>query len=115
MSKITLLLLLCLPLPGQHADGRIRHVFGAHEPLTAADSRPPREIAQAYLRTFAQGLSLSAADLAAASVVKEYRTSHNGVTHLIFRQRFQGVDVVNAAWVVNIGRDGRDRNAGGNP
>jgi hypothetical protein len=52
-----------------------------------------------YLRIFAEGPPLSEADLAAAYVVKEYRTAHNGVTHLIFRQRFQGVDIVNAEWV----------------
>jgi Fungalysin metallopeptidase (M36)/Fungalysin/Thermolysin Propeptide Motif len=112
MSKIALSLLLCLPLLGQRAE-RVRHVFGADEPLTAADSRSPSVIAQEYLRTFAQDLSLSEADLAAAYVAKEYRTAHNGVTHLIFRQRFQGVDIVNAEWVVNIDRDGRVLNAGG--
>jgi Zn-dependent metalloprotease len=51
--------------------------------------------------------------VAAAYVVKEYRTARNGVTHLLFKQRVQGADVFNAEWVVNIDRDGRVLNAGG--
>ncbi len=62
----------------------------------------------------AQDIALTSADLESLYLAKQYRTEHNGVTHLIFRQRFDGADVLNAEWVVNIDRDGRVLNAGGN-
>ena len=80
--------LCCVPLFGlfgQNVD-RTRHIFSVNEPLTAASSRPPREIGRGYLRKFAGELSLSDADLAGVYVAKEYRTEHNGVTHLIYKQ-----------------------------
>lgn len=59
-------------------------------------------------------MSLTPDDLASIYVAKQYRTEHNGVTHIVFRQRFHDVDVVNAEWVVNIDRFGQVLNAGGN-
>lgn len=115
--KRTALVLLCTmwcftPLFCQ-PDDRVRHVFGSAAPLTAASARPAREIGLQYLTNFAATLSLSPADLAGVHVVKEYRTAHNGVTHLIYKQQFRGVELFNAEWVVNIDRDGRVLNAGG--
>jgi hypothetical protein len=59
-------------------------------------------------------LSLSSSDLDSVYVSRQYRSSNNGVTHVIFHQRFGGIDVLNAEWVVNIDRDGHVLNAGGN-
>ena len=59
-------------------------------------------------------LPLSPSDLESIYVARQYRSSNNGVTHVILRQRFQNADVWNAEWVVNIDRDGRVLNAGGN-
>ena len=58
-------------------------------------------------------LALSQPARDALYIAKQYRTEHNGVTHIIYRQRFQGADVLNAEWVVNVDRDGRVLNSGG--
>jgi extracellular elastinolytic metalloproteinase len=97
----------CLSLPAQH------HFLGKSGLLTAASSAAPDRIARLYLESVAAGLSLDADGLNGVYVAKQYRTEHNGVTHVIFRQRFQGADVLNAEWVVNLDRDGRVLNAGG--
>ncbi len=83
-------------------------------PLTRPSSALPEEIARQHLRSVAADLSLTVSDLDSVYVAKQYRTEHNGVTHIVFRQRFRGVDVLNAEWVVNLDRDGRVLNAGGN-
>ena len=46
-------------------------------------------------------------------VAKDYVTAHNGVRHLLYQQRFQGVEVFGAAWVVNIDAEGNVLNSGG--
>jgi hypothetical protein len=91
-----------------------KHWFRPAGTLTEADSRPAYEIGVDLLRAAATELGLGPADLAGVYVWKEYRTAHNGVTHLVYRQRYHGIDVHNAEWVVNIDRDGRVINAGGN-
>lgn len=48
-----------------------------------------------------------------AYVVKDYVTGHNGVRHLVYQQRFQGVEVFGAAWVVNMDSNGNVLNSGG--
>jgi hypothetical protein len=85
-----------------------------NSPLTEASRALPEEIARQHLRGVAKDLSLTDADLQGVYVAKQYRTDHNGVTHIVFRQRFGGGDVMNAEWVVNLDRDGRVLNAGGN-
>lgn len=52
--------------------------------------------------------------LGSLTLAKEYRTEHNGVTHVVFRQRFGGLDVAYSDFVVNIDAQGRVINAGGN-
>jgi len=113
MSKLTASLVLCLPLAAGQPGEVPRHVLGASQPLTAASAAPARAVAQDYARALALSHGLAPEDLAGLYVVKEYRTQHNGVTHLVFRQQFQGVDVYNAEWTVNVDSDGRVLNAGG--
>ncbi|MDQ6707444.1 MAG: extracellular metalloproteinase, partial [Acidobacteriota bacterium] len=57
--------------------------------------------------------SVTGTGLAGVYLAKEYQTAHNGVTHLIYKQRYLDVDVSNAEWVVNVDRDGQVLNAGG--
>ncbi|HUS05397.1 MAG TPA: M36 family metallopeptidase [Bryobacteraceae bacterium] len=90
-----------------------RHVFSLGEPLTAARSGSARAIAEEFLRSDAAGLGLSPEDFAGVSLAKEYRTEHNGVTHLVYKQQFLGMDVVNGEWIVNVDSDGKVINAGG--
>ncbi len=70
--------------------------------LTAPSSNQPREIAADYIRKIGArgGGRLSETDLAALEIVKEYRTTHNGITHILYRPSFQGLPVHNAEFSV---------------
>lgn len=113
MRKFVTLFVFCLPALAQLKDQPPSHLFSASEPLTAPSAAPARAVAQDYIRTLAPTYGLAPEDLAGLYVAKEYRTQHNGVTHLVFRQQFRGIDVYNAEWTMNIDRDGRVINAGG--
>jgi hypothetical protein len=76
--------------------------------LTPPSGRPARSIAESYLHEAAPAFNAASLEL-----VKQYQTRHNGVTHFVYRPNFQGLDVFNAEWTVNIGRDGAVINAGG--
>jgi Fungalysin metallopeptidase (M36)/Fungalysin/Thermolysin Propeptide Motif len=78
--------------------------------LTGPSSRSAQDIGASYL---ASSSGLASEDLSSIYLAKEYKNVHNGVTHLVYRQRFQGIEVENAAWVTNIGRDGAVLSAGG--
>lgn len=111
MGPITALAAL-LPLLAQ--DTTSRHFLGVQHPLTPARSAAPEVIATDYLWGIAPGLGLSAADLRSVFLAKQYVTQTNGVTHILFKQRYLNADVLNGEWVVNIDRDGQVLNAGGN-
>jgi hypothetical protein len=104
-------ILFTIPLLGQETP---RHYLGTAAALTPSSSAAPEDIARAHLRSHAAELSLTSSDLDSVYIAKQYRSSNNGVTHIIFRQRYQNAEVWNAEWVVNIDRDGRVLNAGGN-
>ncbi len=89
------------------------HFIHPGGPLTEPSQRPAADIAATFLQSIAAEYSLTAADLQSLRVIKEYRTGHNGITHLVFKQQFQGIDIYNAEWTVNIDRDGQVLNAGG--
>src|SRR5262249_32567573 len=72
-------------------------------------NRPAEEGAMAYLAS-SSGFTREA--MSGVYLAKEYKSAHNGITHLIYRQRFQGIDVYNAAWVANIGPDNAIVSAG---
>jgi hypothetical protein len=76
----------------------------------ATDQRPARDIARAFLESSA---GVTPEDLDGVYMAQEYTSSNNGVTHVVYRQRFQGIDVYNAAWVANISPDGEVLSAGG--
>jgi extracellular elastinolytic metalloproteinase len=90
-----------------------QHVFHPRQRLTGPSRLTPREISRDFLRTQAPQQQIAASDIDAAYIDREYRTAHNGVTHLLYRQQFQGLDVDNAEWVVNIDSEGQVINAGG--
>lgn len=115
----TLLSLLPLAALAQHdapEQPAPLHLFRAKgaTALTESSAEAPREIGSRFLAASAAGeLKLSAGAVAGAELVKQYKSAHNGVTHLVYRQRFQQADVVNGEWTVNIDREGRVINAGG--
>ncbi|HEU0119158.1 MAG TPA: M36 family metallopeptidase [Bryobacteraceae bacterium] len=94
---LTLVFAWAAPIP--------RHAFSRDGELTGPSARAPREIAEAYTATLS--------DAPGIYLANEYKTAHNGVTHLVYRQRFQGLEIHGAEWRVNVDRDGRVINAGG--
>ena len=90
-----------------------RHYFSSAGALTAPSSLPAEQIATAFVRQVAPDYDLSDSDLSGVYLVREYRTDHNGVTHLLFRQQFSGIDAAYSEFVVNIDVQGQVINAGG--
>ena len=88
--------------------------FAGNTPLTEPAAGRPEDIARRFLESTAADLSLSPDDIAGVFLAKQYQTDHNGVTHLVFRQQFQGIEVSNAEWVTNLDRNGAVVSAGGN-
>lgn len=84
-----------------------RHQIRAAGTLTGVTGEAPATIGMRFLRA-------QAPDVAGVYLARQYRTEHNGVTHLIYRQQFQNIDVHNAEYVINLDREGRVLNAGGN-
>ena len=76
-------------------------------PLTGPVLGAPRDLAWAYFRSQRTALGLADSDLADTVLRDEYVTAHNGVTHLTFRQRLAGIEVVNGDVQINVDRDGR--------
>jgi hypothetical protein len=103
---------LCLAASAQDRPAT-RHLLGVERPLTAPSSRPVRDIAREYTAQAAAQIGVGPADLGSLYIAKEYTDDHNRVTHIVYRQQFQGIDVFNAAWVVNIDSQGQVLNAGG--
>ncbi len=67
----------------------------------------------AHVREMASRYGVGTAGAAGIYLHKSYRTEHNGVTHQIYRQQFQGIDVHEMEWAVNLDRDGAILNSGG--
>lgn len=80
----------------------------AHPPafLTGPNPGDAVEIALVYLRQNAPALGLTLADLEDLVVRDHYTSSFNGVTHLYFRQRHQGIEVDNGDLNVNVASNG---------
>ncbi len=90
-----------------------RHLIDHTKALTAPSSQPAAAIARDFLAAQASAMGLNTAALDGVYVAKQYTDVHNGVTHIVYRQRFRGVDVVNAAYAVNLDSSGQVLNAGG--
>jgi hypothetical protein len=111
ITAIFYILTICtLYAQNQEPKGRF---FAGNTPLTQPAAGRPEDIAREFLASTAPDLSLSADDLSGVFLAKEYRTDHNGVTHLVFRQQFQGIEVWNAEWVTNLDSSGAVVSAGG--
>jgi hypothetical protein len=110
MRKFLFVMIVAVPcLVGQASERQVRYSSGSFT-LTKPSSRSPHEIAFGYLSSSA---AIAPDDLPSVYLAKEYRSAHNGVTHLVYKQRFQDIPVNNAAWVANVGADGAVLSAGG--
>src|ERR1051326_140724 len=99
-------------LYAQNPEPKARFIAG-DTPLTQPDAGTPEDVARRFLQGAAANLSLTPDDLSSVYLAKEYQTDHNGVTHMVFRQQFDGIDVWNAEWVTNLDRNGAVVSAGG--
>jgi len=63
--------------------------------------------AQEYLSENAAQLGVTSADVADLAVTSQYKSSHNGVTHVNVNQRYQGLEVFGGHATVNIGPNGQ--------
>ena len=113
MQKLLLCLLAVTSLLTAQDKSLSRHLIGTRSPLTAESSRTARDIAHEYTTQQASAVGLGSKDLESLYVDREYTDAHNGVTHIVYKQRFKGIDVYNAAWAVNINSSGQILNAGG--
>ena len=91
----------------------VHHAFSVTGALTGPSSQSPRQIGAAWLKASAPQLQVDAPGISGVYLSNEYRTEHNGVTHLIYKQQFRGINVLNAEWTVNIDETGQVLNSGG--
>jgi extracellular elastinolytic metalloproteinase len=79
---------------------------GAARHLTGPNSGKPFDIALGHLKQNRHKLGVDEADLEELKVTDEYKSSHNGVTHIYLRQQLGGIEVVGAEVGTNVARDG---------
>ncbi|MBS1115620.1 MAG: Fungalysin metallopeptidase [candidate division NC10 bacterium] len=80
--------------------------------LSGPQQGNPRDIALQYLQRNSHLLGLTGSDLSDIIVTDQYTDDHNGVTHIYMRQRFNGIEVMNANLNINIAADGSVINLG---
>ncbi len=80
--------------------------------LTGPQAGSAKEIAWAYVRNNKATWQLTDTDLADVITTDQYTDDYNGVTHVYFRQRFNGIEVYQANININIARDGSVINIG---
>ncbi|MGH9797951.1 MAG: M36 family metallopeptidase, partial [Candidatus Polarisedimenticolia bacterium] len=83
--------------------------------LTAPSAAPARAVAEGFVRRYLPLWNLSAEDIAEFRYSRDYRTRHNGVSHLTLQQQVNGIDVFGAAIMINLDAQGRILNVSGEP
>lgn len=87
--------------------GTPRHLFSLTERLTPPRDDDPVTIARDFLTIHRALFRLQDQDLKNLVVAKHYRTQHNGMTHLVFRQLYEGLEVFQAHLKVHVDRNGQ--------
>jgi extracellular elastinolytic metalloproteinase len=82
-------------------------VLGLTGLLAAQAQASPRDTALRHLSENAAALGVERADVAELAVTSEYRSRHNGITHVNVNQRHQGREVFGAQATVNVGAGGK--------
>jgi len=91
-----------------------RHTFSTSgRGLTPPSAAAKESIAAQYAKDQALSTGLSLEDLIGLYVVKSYVTEHNGVHHFVYLQQFDGINVWNSDFTVNIDANGSVINSGG--
>jgi len=76
-------------------------------PASAHASNASNSDRQLALQAIGTALSLDAAELERIEITDIYRSSHNGVLHVYYRQRLDGIPIINAPGNLNIDRTGK--------
>lgn len=72
----------------------------------SAQTRSARETALRFLQENPTMFELSKSDVSDVKVVREYRTKHNGVTHVWMQQQHRGIPVFNGLFGLHVKPDG---------
>ncbi|MCX7553754.1 M36 family metallopeptidase [Marinicella sp. S1101] len=62
--------------------------------------------AKSHLTASLAELNLAAKDVADSKLLSQYQTAHNGVSHLVFRQYVNGIEVAGGDIQINLNREG---------
>lgn len=89
------------------ATGTLRHLFSLSQRLTPPRQDDPVTIALDFLHTHRGLFRIRNGDIEDLTVVKNYRTQHNGMTHLTFKQFYQGLEVFQGHIKVNLDHQGQ--------
>ena len=63
------------------------------------------DVAEAHMSEKANAWGLTQADIADKEISKQYESTHNGVTHIYYRQMLSGIPVANGVMNINIKND----------
>jgi Zn-dependent metalloprotease len=80
--------------------------------LTGPNQGQPLDIALDYISDNKGQFDLNASDISDILVTDQYTSKHTGVTHIYLRQRYEGIEIINANININIARDGSVVNLG---
>lgn len=72
----------------------------------SAQNRTARENALLFLQANPSKFELTANDVSDVKVVREYRTEHNGVTHVWVQQQHHGIPVFNGLFGLHVKSNG---------
>ena len=67
-----------------------KHFLRNHGTLTEPTTENAGDVGNRFLRNAAAFYGVPESDLSSLYLVREFRTDHNGVTHLRYRQRYDG-------------------------
>lgn len=73
-------------------------------PAAATD---PADVVARFVHDHAALFEIDALEIPAATVIRDFRTDHNGVTHLTFQQQLRGLDIFGCLIRANVTADGR--------
>lgn len=81
-------------------------VYSLDRFLTGPSKLAPREIVRSFVGAYAGLFEISPVEVDAGIATRDFRTDHNGATHLTYQQQIAGIDLY-ACWIqANLARDG---------
>jgi hypothetical protein len=95
--------------------GAPSRINGADRPLTGPLGPDAPTAGKAFIERNLELLQLSREDIVELPLARNFVTKHNGVTHLTYQQRVNGVDVFQGEIAINLDKDRRVLNVGGEP